>query len=75
MIAADGHQPFQFIAVFQKIIDRLIGALARDNGDFGVGGFLDLDQGWLVPRDPWLWGKIPLGFQFAVARDLCATCV
>jgi hypothetical protein len=41
-IAADGDEPFQLVAIFQEIVDRLVGSLARDDGDLGVGGLLRL---------------------------------
>jgi hypothetical protein len=38
VIPPNGDQPFQFVAVFQEIVNRLIGAFAGDDGYFGVGG-------------------------------------
>ena len=39
LVPANGHQPFQFVTVFQQVVDRLVGAFAGDNGYLGVGGF------------------------------------
>jgi hypothetical protein len=38
-IPAYGDKPLQMLAVFQQIIDDLIGSFLTDDGDFGSGAF------------------------------------
>src|SRR5215470_12680208 len=45
VIAADGDEPLQLIAILEQIVNRLVSAFAGDNRDFRVGGLFGLGHG------------------------------